>query len=231
LLVSPDGETLDELTDLFKVRGRIERIFENNFSVRIERNDLPPKGKENSLQWKPFSLTIQGNLPDEAVSEQFWELFCTREQEFLRLKKATLMTEEIVHFGEKNKSLSRTQSKKNQEASQLVRPLEESEIIMINGRQPEITVKFSERPDVPAQGKKVTLQITGENGIVVKAELNRKTLAKQVEKMDNFADWVAALSGKIAKVSPDGVIFLDRAGVNVFEKKPKATEPTTAQAE
>ncbi len=222
LLVSPDGETLDEVSDLFKVRGRIERIFEDSFSVRVERNDLPPKGKENSLQWKPFSLTIQGNLPDEAVPKQFWELLCIREQEFLRLKKATLMTEEMVQGWEKNKSLSRTQSKKNQETSQSVRPLEESEIIMINGRQPEITVKFNERPDVPAQGKKVTLQVTGENGIVVKAELNRKTLAKQVEKMDSFADWVAALSGKIAKVSPDGVVTLEKAGVQVFEKKQKA---------
>ena len=88
-----------------------------------------------------------------------------------------------------------------------------------------------ERPSLPEQGKKVTLQVIGENGIVVKAELNRKTLKKQVEKMDSFADWVAALSGKIAKVSPDGVIELDRAGVNVFEKKPKATEPTTALRE
>ena len=49
--------------------------------------------------------------------------------------------------------------------------------------------------------------------------------------MDSFADWVAALSGKIANVSPDGVIELDRAGVNVFEKKPKAAEPITAQGE
>ena len=185
LLVEPDGETKDELTDLFKVRGLLERIFQDNFSVRVERNDLPPKGKENSLQWKPFYLTIQGNLPDEAVSEQFWELLCTREQECLRLKKATLMTEEMVQEWEKNKSLSRTQSKTNQETSQSVRPLEESEIIMINGRQPEMTVKFSERPSLPAQGKKVTLQVTGENGIVVKAELNRKTLKKQVEKMDS----------------------------------------------
>ncbi len=165
------------------------------------------------------------------VTEQFWELLCIRELEFLRLKQATLMTEEMILQWEKNKSLSRIQSKKNQETSQSARPLEESEIIMINGRQPEMTVKFNERPNVPAQGKKVTLQVIGENGIVVKAELNRKTLKKQVEKMDSFADWVAALSGKIAQVSPDGVIELDRAGVNVFEKKQKATEPTTALRE
>ena len=102
---------------------------------------------------------------------------------------------------------------------------------MISGRQPEMTVKFNERPSLPAQGKKVTLLLTGENGIVVKAELNRKTLKKQVAKMDSFADWVGALSGKIARISPDGVIELESAGVNVFEKKPKATESTTAQVE
>ena len=75
---------------------------------------------------------------------------------------------------------------------------------------------------MPAQGKKVTLQVTGENGIVVKAELNRKTLAKQVEKMDSFAEWVGALSGKVSSLSPNGVVTLEKAGVQVFEKKQKA---------
>ncbi len=95
---------------------------------------------------------------------------------------------------------------------------------MITGRKPEITVKFTERPNVPEQGKKVVLQVTEEGGVVVKAELNRKTLKKQVEKMDSFADWVAALSGKIASVSPEGVIELEAAGVNVFEKKQKVPD-------
>ena len=236
LLVSPSGETWDKITDLFKVRGRIERIFPKAFSVRVERNELPPKGKENSLQWKPFYVTIQGFLPDEAVPGQFWQLLCTREEECLRLKKATLITEEMVEEWEKNQSLSvsnpsskstLTQSKKNQETVQSVRSLKESEIIMINGRQPEMTIKFNERPDVPAQGKKVTIKITGENGIVVKAELNRKTLAKQVEKIDSFAEWVGALSGKVSSLSPDGVVTLEMAGVQVFEKKQKAKPSET----
>ena len=235
-LISPSGETQDEIVDLFQIRGRIERIFQNAFSVRVERNELPPPGKENSLQWKPFYLTIQGNLPDEAVAGQFWELLCTREEECLRLKKATEITEEMVKEWEKNKSLSvsntsakstQTKSKKNQETSPLVRSLKESEIIMINGRQPEMTIKFNERPDVPAQGKKVTIKITGENGIVVKAELNRKTLAKQVEKIDSFAEWVGALSGKVSSLSPDGVVTLEMAGVQVFEKKQKAKPSET----
>ncbi|MGH2416237.1 MAG: hypothetical protein ACRDEA_21610, partial [Microcystaceae cyanobacterium] len=61
-------------------------------------------------------------------------------------------------------------------------------------------------------------------GITVRASLNRKTLKKQVEKMDSFADWVAALSGKVARISSDGVIELEAAGVTVFEKKGRAVE-------
>ena len=39
--------------------------------------------------------------------------------------------------------------------------------------------------------------------------------------MDSFADWIAALSGKISCIEPDGVIELETASVAVFEKKPK----------
>jgi hypothetical protein len=96
------------------------------------------------------------------------------------------------------------------------------DLIMIAGKTPEITIKFTTRPDLPDSAKKVMLQVTGENGVVVKAELNRKTLQKQIEKMDSYADWVAVLSGKIAQVTPEGIVELDSAGINVFEKKQKA---------
>ncbi len=96
---------------------------------------------------------------------------------------------------------------------------------MITGRIPEITIKFTEKPDLPTEGKKVTLEIQGENNVTVKAEVNRKTLKKQVAKMDEYEDWVGALSGKIKSVSTDGVIELETAGVNVFEKKKKEPKP------
>jgi hypothetical protein len=101
---------------------------------------------------------------------------------------------------------------------------------MLNGKQPEMTVKFTERPDLPTEGKKITLQVTGENGIVVKAEANRKTLAKQVEKMDSFEGWIAALSGKVTEISPDGVVILEGANVQVFERKQK-TNPEENDAQ
>ena len=92
---------------------------------------------------------------------------------------------------------------------------------MINGRIPEVTIKFTEKPELPTEGKKVTVEIRSENNIIVKAELNRKTLKKQVAKMEEYSEWVGALSGKIKSISPSGVIELEGAGCQVFEKKKK----------
>ena len=103
--------------------------------------------------------------------------------------------------------------------------------IMIQGKIPEITIKFSEKPELPTEGKKVTVEVAGENNVTVRAELNRKTLKKQVAKMDEFEDWIAALSGKIQSISAEGVVQLEGAGLQVFEKKkkePKPTEESTA---
>jgi len=99
--------------------------------------------------------------------------------------------------------------------------LSSNQVIMISGKQAEITVKFNTRPDLPEVGKTVALEITTEQGFSVRANVNRKSLKKQVEKMDTFADWIAALSGKIARIAPNGVIELEGASITVFEKKPK----------
>ena len=96
---------------------------------------------------------------------------------------------------------------------------------MIQGRIPEITIKFTGRPDLPTEGKKVSLSIPTENNLTIKAEVNRKTLKKQVAKMDEYEDWIAALSGKITQITPDGVIELEGASVQVFEKKKKEPAP------
>ena len=98
---------------------------------------------------------------------------------------------------------------------------------MIPGRVPEITIKFNEKPDLPTEGKKVTVEIKGDNNTVVKAEVNRKTLKKQVAKMDEYEEWIGALSGKIKSISDDGVIEVEGAGIQVFERKKKEqTKPT-----
>ncbi len=199
--------------DRFRIRGRIAEIKEQAVVVRMERNDSPPPGKANRAEWQPWVLTLLGSLPQKAEKEQFWELICTRQGEGLSIEQAHLVDETSIAAKTKHKSQSK-----------------ELAVVMITGRKPEITVKFTERPNVPEQGKKVVLQVTEESGVVVKAEINRKTLKKQVEKMDSFADWVAALSGKIASVSPEGVIELEAASVNVFEKKQKVPDQEQSTA-
>ena len=100
-----------------------------------------------------------------------------------------------------------------------------AQALMIQGRIPEITIKFTGRPDLPTEGKKVSLSIPTENNLTIKAEVNRKTLKKQVAKMDEYEDWIAALSGKITQITPDGVVELEGASVQVFEKKKKEPAP------
>ena len=203
--------------DQFQIRGRIADTDDQKVLLRLERNESPPPGREQSSQWQPFLLTVSGSLP-EAQKEQFWELVCTRKDEYLTLAEAHLVDEtsvvkEVAPIVVPRKSSTQTNSDSSSE-----------QVIMIPGRQPEMTVKFNTRPELPEQGKTVTLEVKGEQGITVRASLNRKTLKKQVEKMDSFADWVAALSGKVARICPDGVIELETAGVTVFEKKERTVE-------
>ncbi len=99
---------------------------------------------------------------------------------------------------------------------------------MIQGRTPEITIKFSSLPDLPTEGKKVTLEILSENNLKIKAELNRKTLKKQVSKMEEYENWIGAMSGKIKSIAPGGIVELESAGIQVFEVKAKETVAKSA---
>lgn len=208
--------------DQFQMRGRIVYADEKKVVMRLERNENPPPGQEQSPRWQPFLMTVVGSLP-QAQKGQFWELLCTRHEDGLVLSEATWIDETIpVPQPAPTQATPISNQKPSSEASSTA--LSSSPVIMIAGRQPEMTVKFNTRPELPEQGKTVTLEVSGEGGITVRATLNRKTLKKQVEKMDSLADWVAALSGKVARIGSDGVIELEGAGVTVFEKKKQAGE-------
>jgi len=70
----------------------------------------------------------------------------------------------------------------------------------------------------------VVLKGLAENGISVRSAIARKNLFKQIEKMESFEEWVAALSGKMVEIASDGVVELEGTGINVFEKKGKKVE-------
>lgn len=105
------------------------------------------------------------------------------------------------------------------------------EVVMIDGKTPEISIKFDQKPVVPADGKQVEIQINSDLGIKVKALVKRKTLKKLVEKMDSYELWIGSLSGKIKEIHPDGVIELEGAGIQVFEKKQKKKEEESQELE
>lgn len=205
--------------DRFRIRGQIHNIWRNRITLRLERNNIPPY-RENHPLWRPFFITVLGYLEPRVNKGDYWQVIAAREGKQLHLLEASPMSQIMVEELHQKK-LKKKQSQNKSGTS----------LIMLDGKIPEISVKFTTRPDIPATGKKVTLQITGENGVVVKADLNRKTVQKQVEKMDSYSSWVAALSGKIAQVNADGVIELDKAGLTVFEKKSKDKPPSEDEDE
>ena len=99
-----------------------------------------------------------------------------------------------------------------------------ADIVMIKGRNPQILVKFEEKPVVPAEGKKIALEINSDEGIRVRVLVKRKTLNKLLEKMESYESWVGSMVGKIKQVLPNGVIELESAGIQVYEKKQKVKE-------
>ena len=177
--------------------------------------------KLENLQPLPQPVTIKGkqglwNIPPDEFERLCGDGFST----------STIIPEVLIEKqgGIIHQQTSKGKNKSEQlpEKGKTIKPTElERKTIMINGKQPEITVKFTERPEVPEQGKKVGLQVTGENGIVVKGELNRKTLAKQVQKIDNFEEWIGAFSGTISEITLEGVVILERGSVQIFERKKK----------
>ena len=44
-------------------------------------------------------------------------------------------------------------------------------------------------------------------------------MKKQVAKMEEYENWIGALSGKIKSIAPGGIVELEGAGVQIFEKK------------
>ena len=84
----------------------------------------------------------------------------------------------------------------------------------------EVTVKFSEPPTpIALDGGKTGIEIDC-NGTLVKASLKNKAWNKAAAAMVAYADWVAAVRGEISS-NNDGSIALERASIQVFEKKPK----------
>lgn len=64
--------------DQFRIVGEIESVASGTITIRIRRNERPPKGKSDDPEYQPFTLTLVGSLPTAAIG-QIWELEVRRQ--------------------------------------------------------------------------------------------------------------------------------------------------------
>jgi hypothetical protein len=86
----------------------------------------------------------------------------------------------------------------------------------------EVIVKFHQVPPAREDKDGVTIELDCD-GWVVAATLKAKSWRKALAAMAQYPQWVAAVSGRLGRRTPQG-FALDEAGIQVFEKQPKATE-------
>lgn len=93
----------------------------------------------------------------------------------------------------------------------------------------EVTIKLSGSLPTgkPAPNKKVEVKVTDQNGVVFTALLNAKSWRKAETSAGEFADWAAAISGKLGKTER-GFEIID-GGIQIFEKKPKEVLAETVE--
>jgi hypothetical protein len=95
----------------------------------------------------------------------------------------------------------------------------------------EITVKFSGGLPTakPAANKKVLVELTDQNGVIFTALINAKSWRKAEANAAEFVEWVGAIAGKLGQRTAGGFEIVE-AGVQIFEKKPKAIKPNDSGA-
>lgn len=76
---APEAEQVkSKEVDSLRIVGQIESVAEGKMSIVVRRNEKPPRGREDDVEYQPSVLQIVGIVPDEAVG-QIWELEVQRQ--------------------------------------------------------------------------------------------------------------------------------------------------------
>ena len=89
----------------------------------------------------------------------------------------------------------------------------------------EATIKINELPtsEVVENGwQRFTIDCEGRQ---VSATVKPKVWKKLTTANEQYESWVAAITGRIGELTPDGFI-LESPSIQAFERKPKAAKPT-----
>lgn len=254
--IRPQNNTTQEqeqivLVDCFCIRGIV--VFQNNklekLAIRIQRNLKPPKGHQKEKRWQPFTVIVDGFLPEKALG-QFWELNCRREGERLVVDDAKFIQE--MGLPPKNPKATAIEAQSSQkqpqetadratllpsegslvptssapssesQPEQLLQPEEED--MAIPGKL-EIVIKISEFPadvkTVENNWKQFEIDCEGK---VVSVTVKPKVFKKLEDAKANYPMWVAAIAGKMGAATEKGFV-LNEPSIQTFEKKPKEPKP------
>ena len=87
----------------------------------------------------------------------------------------------------------------------------------------ELTIKISELQEVKTVENGLQYFELDCNSRIFSVTVKPKVWTKLTEAQANFPMWVAAITGQMGALTPDGFV-LDGANIQVFEKKPKVVE-------
>jgi hypothetical protein len=87
----------------------------------------------------------------------------------------------------------------------------------------ELTIKISELPQVKTVENGLQYFELDCNGRVFAVTVKPKVWKKLTDAQSNFPMWVAAITGQMGTMTPEGFV-LDQPNIQVFEKKPKVVE-------
>lgn len=223
-----DGQVAMEAVDYFNVRGEIAFQNDGQIGIRVARNRKPPAGEEQAKKWQPFTIVIEGSIPN-ATPNQFWEFDCRRTGIRLVLEDGRLIQDAPQQPTQEQKQQRQQQRKKPLPAPVAQPETNLGDAMPVSGRM-EITLKISE---FPADARTVTngwkeFEVdTGEKLVTI--QVKPKVFKKLEEAQQNYPMWVAAIVGKMGAATPKGFI-LEEPAIQVFEKKPKEQKVETNAA-
>lgn len=236
--------------NLFRIVGEINACTQETVSITIRRNEQPRQGQENHPDFQPFTLTLCGSLPEEAVG-QIWELRVRLEGQ--RLVVATgqpyeLSTEDCLQLlNQRQQSAGRRATKEvltidntplqtsavssPPATKKLPEPITSSDLATATqttkGKM-EVVVKLNQLPEDVKTVDKGWLEFvvdTGEALVII--TVKPKAFATLEQAKLDYSDWVAAISGQMGEVTITG-FRLESPAIKVFERKAKSLPEQTA---
>ena len=235
--------------NLFRIVGEINACTQETVSITIRRNEQPRQGQENHPNFQPFTLTLCGSLPEEAVG-QIWELRVRLEGQ--RLVVATgqpyeLSAEDCSQLLNQRQQLTGKRATKqvstvdntplqtsvissSPATKKLPEPITSSDLATATqttkGKM-EVVVKLNQLPEDVKTVDKEWLEFvvyTGE--ALVTITVKPKVFAALEQAKLDYSDWVAAISGQMGEVTLTG-FRLESPALKVFERKAKSPPEQT----